>query len=205
MTGTPSRSPPRAACPDRSARPRETAGGSATDRGRACSCPSGSSRLIARNAVGAVNSTLTPCCAQTRQNAPGVRRPDRLAFVEHRRGAVQQRSVDDVAVADGPADVGRRPEDLAGTDAEDVRHAPLQRDRVPAVVAHDALRNAGRARRVVDVERIGGGHGHAVGGLRRAQQRRASRDRARPERRPAPAGAEASRQRSGLCFGRSMA
>ncbi len=33
--------------------------------------PVGSSFLIARNAVGAVKRTLTPCCAVTRQNAPG--------------------------------------------------------------------------------------------------------------------------------------
>ncbi len=31
---------------------------------------SGSSRLIARNAVGAVKSTRTPCCSMTRQKAP---------------------------------------------------------------------------------------------------------------------------------------
>ena len=34
------------------------------------SSPSGSSFLIARNAVGAVNSALTLCSATTRQNAP---------------------------------------------------------------------------------------------------------------------------------------
>ena len=34
------------------------------------SAPSGSCCLIARSAVGAVNSTRTPCWAQTRQNAP---------------------------------------------------------------------------------------------------------------------------------------
>ena len=32
--------------------------------------PSGSSRLIARNAVGAVKKARTPCCAMTRQKAP---------------------------------------------------------------------------------------------------------------------------------------
>ena len=34
------------------------------------SLPSGSSRRMARNAVGAVNSVCTPCCAITRQKAP---------------------------------------------------------------------------------------------------------------------------------------
>ena len=33
--------------------------------------PFGSSFLIARKAVGAVKSALTPCWAMTRQNAPG--------------------------------------------------------------------------------------------------------------------------------------
>ena len=33
--------------------------------------PSGSSFLMARNAVGAVKRALTPCWAQTRQKAPG--------------------------------------------------------------------------------------------------------------------------------------
>ena len=33
--------------------------------------PLGSSFLIARNAVGAVNSAATLCCAITRQKAPG--------------------------------------------------------------------------------------------------------------------------------------
>ncbi len=47
----------------------------------------------------------------------GVRRADRLALVEHARAAVQQRRVDDVGMADDPADVGGRPEDLAGRDA----------------------------------------------------------------------------------------
>ena len=32
--------------------------------------PFGSSFLMARKAVGAVNSATTPCCAITRQNAP---------------------------------------------------------------------------------------------------------------------------------------
>ena len=33
--------------------------------------PLGSSRLMARKAVGAVNITFTPCSEITRQNAPG--------------------------------------------------------------------------------------------------------------------------------------
>ena len=100
----------------------------------------------------------------------GVGRAHGLALVEHGRRADQQRRVDDVGVADHPADVGGRPEDLAGVHVVDVRHAPRERDGVSAVVAHDALRAAGRARRVEDVERIGRVHGHAGGRLRRGDE-----------------------------------
>ena len=74
---------------------------------------------------------------------------------------MQQRAIDDVGMADHPADVGGRPESLARLDAEFVPHRPFQRDHVAAIVAHDPLGLAGRARRVDDVERIGGGDRHA--------------------------------------------
>ncbi len=89
-----------------------------------------------------------------RRNAPectGIRRPHRLAFVKDRGVAVQQRPVNDVGMADDPADVRRGPVDLARLDAVDVLHGPVQRDRVAAVVADDALRLAGRAGRVKQV------------------------------------------------------
>ena len=86
---------------------------------------------------------------------PGVGRADRLALVEHRGRPGEQRAVDDVAVADDPAHVGGRPHHVAGVDVVDVRHRPGEGDRVAAVVAHDALRRAGRARGVEDVERVG--------------------------------------------------
>ena len=47
--------------------------------------PSGSCCLIARSAVGAVNSTFTLCCAQHPPERAGVRRADRLALVHHAR------------------------------------------------------------------------------------------------------------------------
>ena len=95
----------------------------------------------------------------------GVGRADRLAFVQDRGAAVEQRRVDDVGVADHPADVGARPPDFAGIDAVEVLHRPFERDQVAAIVAHHAFRDAGRAGGVEDVERIGGEHGHAFGGL----------------------------------------
>ena len=78
--------------------------------------PCGSSFLMARNAVGAVNMATQPCSAITRQNAPASG-AHRLALVEDRGAAVEQRRVDDVAVADHPADVGGRPPALARLDA----------------------------------------------------------------------------------------
>ena len=92
---------------------------------------------------------------------------------------VEQRRVDDVGVADDPADVRGRPEDVAGVGVVDVGHAPPQRDGVAAVVAHDALRAAGRARRVEDVERVGGGHGHA-GSAGAAAATSSAQSRSRP-------------------------
>ena len=69
----------------------------------------------------------------------GVGGADRLALVENGGRSAQQRAVDDVGVTHDPADVRRGPVDLAGPDAVDVLHAPVQGDCVPAVVAHDAL------------------------------------------------------------------
>ena len=94
----------------------------------------------------------------------GVGRADRLALVEDRGAAVKQRRVDDVRMADHPADVGRRPVHLARLDAVEILHRPLQRDHVAAVVAHHALGPAGGARRVENVERIGRRDRHAVVG-----------------------------------------
>ena len=93
----------------------------------------------------------------------GVGRADRLAFVEDGGRAAQQRAVDDVGMAHDPADVRGGPVHLAGADAVDVLHAPVQGDGVAAVVAHHPLGHAGGAGGVEDVERVGGGHRHAVG------------------------------------------
>ena len=75
---------------------------------------------------------------------------------------MKQRRVDDVRVADHPADIGRRPPHLARRDAVEVLHRPLQRDHVAAIVAHHALGPAGGARRIENVERIGRRDRHAV-------------------------------------------
>ncbi len=98
---------------------------------------------------------------------PGIGRADRLALVQHRGAAVQQRPVDDVGMAHHPADVGGAPVGLAGGDAVEVRHRPGQRHEVAAGVAHHALGLAGGARGVEHVERIGGGDRHARRGAAR--------------------------------------
>ena len=116
-----------------------------------------------------------------------VRRADRLALVEDRRAAVQQRRIADVGVAHHPAHVGGGPEGLAGLDAVVVLHGPLERHHVPAVVAHHALGLARGAGRVEDVERVGGLDRDAAGlAAARAWHRRwrpPSRGRARDHRR----------------------
>jgi len=69
----------------------------------------------------------------------GIGRPYRLPLVEDGGTAGQQRRVDDVGMADHPTDIGGGEEDLAGLDAVDVLERPVQRHRVAAIVAHDAL------------------------------------------------------------------
>ena len=101
--------------------------------------------------------------------AAGVRRPYRLALVNHRRASVQQRRVHDVRMAHCPPEIGGGPEHFARLHAEHGLHRPFQRHGVTTVVPHNALWRAGRARRIEDVERIGGGnrraaHGRGSGG-----------------------------------------
>ena len=84
----------------------------------------------------------------------GVRRSDRLALEQDRRASGDQRRIDDVGMPDHPADVGCRPVDVTRLDIIDVRHRPLQRHRVPAIVADNAFRLAGGTRGVEDIERI---------------------------------------------------
>ncbi|EGE58250.1 hypothetical protein RHECNPAF_3340049 [Rhizobium etli CNPAF512] len=113
-----------------------------------------------------------------RNDAPkcaGIRRADRLSLEDQGRHARYQRRVHDIGMADDPADIGRRPEDLARFQPVDIPHRPVQRDHMPAIVAHHALRLPGRAGGIEDIERIGrldGNTGHlgaAVGRHRRLE------------------------------------
>ena len=104
------------------------------------------------------------CDAMLGNDAPesaGVGRADRLALEQDRGAAGEQRRVDDVGMADHPADIGSGPEHFAGLYAELVFHRPSERDHVAAIVAHDALGLAGGAGGVEDIERIGCGDRHA--------------------------------------------
>ena len=57
-------------------------------------------------------------------------------------------------MANGPADVGGRPQRLPGADAKNDFHALRHGDRVPAIIPHHPLRPAGRAGGIEDVERV---------------------------------------------------
>ncbi len=82
------------------------------------------------------------------------------ALVEHRRGPVGQRPVDDVAVAGDPADVGRAPVDVGvGVVVEDVLVGEGDLGEVAAGGVHDALGLGRRPRRVEQVEELLGVHG----------------------------------------------
>ena len=85
----------------------------------------------------------------------GIGRAHRLSLVHDRSAAGQKRRVHDVGMAHDPAHVRSRPVHVAGLDAVDVLHAPAERHRVAAVVAHHALGLARRARGIEDVERVG--------------------------------------------------
>ncbi len=122
---------------------------------------SGSSFLMARNAVGAVKNARHLVVLDHPPERAGVRRAHGLALVQHGGAAVDQRPVDDVAVAHDPAHVRRGPEHLARVDVVDGLHGVLQGHGVAAVVAHDALGLPGGAGGVEDVQGIGRLHRHA--------------------------------------------
>ena len=106
-----------------------------------------------------------------------VRRADRLALIKDAGAAVHQRRVDNVGMADDPADVGAGPEGLARLDAVDRRHRPFERDDIAADVAHDALRHAGGAGGIENIERIGRGE---IGAGRALSRRLRGVDQRRP-------------------------
>ena len=112
--------------------------------------------MSSRTAVGDVKTPVTPLALDDRPRRVGVRVVER-ALVGDRRRAGHERRVDDVAVADDPADVGRRPPGLAGAEAE---HPVAHRgdvDAVAAVAVDGELGLGRRAGRREDERRIVGG------------------------------------------------
>ena len=78
----------------------------------------------------------------------------RRAFVHDTGGAVQQRAVDDVAVAGDPADIGRAPVGVFFLEVEDPLGREVRAEHVAAGGVHDPLRLAGRTAGVEDEERM---------------------------------------------------
>ena len=91
---------------------------------------------------------------------PGIRGADGLSLEQDGGAAGDQRRIDDVGMADHPADVRGGPVHIARVRVVDVRHGPLQRHRVAAIVADHALRLAGGARGVENIERVCRLHRH---------------------------------------------
>ena len=90
------------------------------------------------------------------------------SLVHDGRSAVQQRAVDDVAVARHPADVRRAPVCVLVLQVEHVLRGQVGAAHVPARGVHDALGLAGRAAGVEDVEGVFGiepGGGAISGGV----------------------------------------
>ncbi len=88
------------------------------------------------------------------------------ALVDHRRGPVGQRAVDDVAVAGDPTDVGRAPVHVVvGVEVEHVLVGEGDLGEVAAGRVHDALGLGGGARGVEEVQQVLRVHvlGRAVG------------------------------------------
>ena len=77
------------------------------------SAPSGSSFLDRPDRRRRGEQRLHPVLGDHPPERARIRCADRFAFVEHGRRAGQQRRVDDVGVADDPADIGGGPEHLA--------------------------------------------------------------------------------------------
>jgi hypothetical protein len=69
----------------------------------------------------------------------GIRCAHRFALEQDGGAALEQRAVDDVAVAHHPAHIRGRPVDVAGIHVVDVLHGPFQGHHMAAVVADHAL------------------------------------------------------------------
>ena len=92
-----------------------------------------------------------------------IRRTDRLALIDNRRRANDERGIDDVGVTHHPTNIGCGPEHIAGPDAVNAFHRPRHRNQMPAIIADDTFGFSRRAGGVEDIERVGGGYRDAIG------------------------------------------
>ena len=165
----------------------------------------GSSFLMARNAVGAVNSDVHAVLGDDPPERAGVGRADRLALVQDRGAAGEQRRVDDVGVADDPADVGGGPEHLA-------RVRRRRRSACSSAARRRGRRCRGRrpwaGRSCPTCRGCRADRWPRPGRSRPGRRRpwpRPSRGRGRRPARPSPSAAAGSRSASGRCVACSIA
>ena len=85
---------------------------------------------------------------------------DGFAFVKNGGASVKKRSIDNIGMADNPADIGGGPENFARFDIVDVLHRPFQGNGMAAVIPHDAFGFARCSRSVQNIERVSRGDGY---------------------------------------------
>ena len=89
-------------------------------------------------------------------NAPETVRLGKIrrAFIHQAGSAIEQRSVDDIAVASNPADIGSAPIGIFFLQIENPLGCDVDSNRVTRRCVHHSLRLAGRSRGIEDVERV---------------------------------------------------
>ena len=90
-----------------------------------------------------------------------IGRTDGFALKEDAGGTGNERSIDNIGMADHPADIGCRPKHLSRLDAEHMLQRPCKSHHMPAIVAHDTFGFTGSTRCVKHIKRIGGSNGRA--------------------------------------------
>ena len=123
----------------------------------------GSSRRMARRAVGGGEEDVDAVLSEEAPERAGIGGADRFPFEEDGCGTGEEGSVEDVGVANDPADVGGAEHDFAGVDAEEVAHGEIEADGVAASFAENAFGEARGPGGVDYVDAVVGGYGDAGG------------------------------------------
>ena len=100
----------------------------------------------------------------------GIRGADRLSFVQNCRTTFEKGCIHGVGVSNSPTNVRSRPINFAGIHTVDILHAPIERNQMSAVVAHNAFRHTRCARSVEDIKGICCGNRYAIDRSSRCQQ-----------------------------------